>query len=155
MKLYPLLVVCLLLSNTTFAQIGCRIGNHILTSPTGATYQNGSDRVPIYSYSPGSSNTIFKRNWDRDPQCGILRNVADSYPNANGTAQNPNAKCSPSNYNPDIGQLVVYRASDNSCVVSVPVDDYLYVLIIAVSLVGYFAISFRSQILFPLNHRDA
>jgi len=156
MKLYLLLFVCIIISSSTSAQIGCKIGNYILTTPNGATYQNGSDRIPVYIYNPGNSNTISKRNWDKDPQCGIMRGVADGYPNANGTANNPNAKCSPSNNYGDIGQLVVYKVSDNSCITSVPLDDYLYFLVIGISLIGYYAISFQSRRFnFSIAHRKA
>jgi hypothetical protein len=79
------------------AEVGCRIGNYILTDPTGGIHMNGMTQSPIYSFSLGSSNTINKKNWSEGPQCGILRNIADGYPLVSGGSNNPNSNCSPSN----------------------------------------------------------
>ena len=68
MKFFKLLfILALFFSQNAFANVGCRIGNYILTTPTGATYMNGNTPSPIYIFSPGSSNTINLRNWNEDP----------------------------------------------------------------------------------------
>lgn len=136
------ILINLFLSNTLFAEIGCRIGNYILTSPRGDTFNNGDGIIPIYYYSPGSLNTINKRNWDQDPQCGIMRNIADAYPAVPGTTANPPSKCSPSNNYGDNGKLVYYKPADNSCSpTNVPLDTYTDLLLIASAVVASLFIS--------------
>ena len=136
-KLILIPCIFLLFLSVVNAQVGCKIGNYILTTPNGSFYMNGSDRLPVYTYNPGNSNTIAKRNGPTDTQCGILRSVADAYPKASGSPSNPSASCSPSNNLGDIGTLVTYRTSDNNCITNVPLDDYVWLIaacIIALSI---------------------
>lgn len=145
LKLLFILVVFFSLSAS--ADVGCRIGNYILTTPTGGTFANGLTSSPIYVHSPGSANTINKRNWDQDPQCGIMRNIADSYPLVSGGSNNPNSDCSPSNNYGDIGKLVNYNPADNSCVpTNVPLDDYIWVLLLALAGAGFLFLNKREPI---------
>ena len=150
MKLLKLLFILLVFFNlSASAEVGCRIGNYILTDPTGGNYNNGGTQSPIYTFSPGSANTINKRNWAEDPQCGILRNVADGYPLVSGGANNPNSNCSPSNNYGDIGKLVNYNPADNNCApANVPLDDYIWVLLVALSAAGFLFLNKRESILF-------
>ena len=139
--------IALFIPQIVSATIGCRIGNYILTTPTGGFFMNGNSKAPIYNYSPGSANTINKRNWNEDPQCGILRSVADKYSIASGGSSNPNSSCSPSNNYGDIGKLVYYNPADNSCKpTNVPLDDYAWVLLIALSGAGFMFLKNRSAI---------
>lgn len=143
-----LFVLPLFLSQTASAQVGCRIGNYILTDPTGGTHMNGNVPSPIYAYSPGSANTIYIRNWDQDPNCGILRNVSNRYPRVSGGSGNPSGDCSPSNNYGDIGQLVNYNPADNSCVpTNVPLDDYIWVLILAIAGFGFLLLNKQGVII--------
>jgi hypothetical protein len=148
MKFLKLLFVLVVFFNLgVAAHVGCRIGNYILTDPTGGNYNNGGTNSPIYSFSPGSANTINKRNWSEDPQCGILRNVADSYPLAPGGSNNPNSSCSPSNNYGDIGKLVYYNPADNNCApANVPLDDYIWVLLLAFAGAGFIFLNKRESI---------
>lgn len=149
MKFFKLLfIIALFFSQNAFADVGCRIGNYILTTPTGATYMNGKTPSPIYTFSLGSANTINLRNWNEDPQCGILRSVADRYSKASGGSGNPNGNCSPSNNYGDIGQLVNYNPADNNCVsTNVPLDDYVWLLVLTLAATGFLFLNKRDTIL--------
>ncbi len=143
-----LFILGLFFLQTASAQVGCRIGNYILTTPTGGTHMNGSVPSPIYIYSPGNPNTIYKRNWNEDPQCGIMRKIADGYPKVSGGSGNPNGACSPSNSYGDIGQLVNYNPADNSCIATdVPLDDYVWVLLLTVAGTAFLFLNKRIPII--------
>ena len=148
MKLLKLLFILGVFFNlSASAEVGCRIGNYILTDPTGGIHMNGMTQSPIYNFSPGSSNTINKRNWSEDPQCGILRNIADGYPLVSGGSNNPNGNCSPSNNYGDIGKLVNYNPADNNCAPeNVPLDDYIWVLLLAFAGAGFIFLNKRESV---------
>jgi hypothetical protein len=148
MKFLKLLFTLVILFNlNASAEVGCRIGNYILTDPTGSNYNNGGSQSPIYAFSPGTENTINKRNWSEDPQCGILRNIADNYPIVSGGSGNPNSNCSPSNNHGDIGKLVNYNPADNNCVpANVPLDDYIWVLLLAFAGAGFIFLNKRESV---------
>lgn len=145
MKFFKLLFILgLFIPQIVSADIGCRIGNYILTTPTGGVFDNGGTPSPIYIYSPGNANTIYKRNWSEDPQCGILRGIADGYPRVAGGSNNPAGNCSPSNNYGDIGKLVNYNPADNSCMpVNVPLDDYVWVLLLTLAGAGFIFLNKR------------
>lgn len=148
MKFLNLLFILGLLFNlSASADVGCRIGNYILTDPTGFNYNNGGTASPIYTFNPGNANTINKRNWAEDPQCGILRNVADNYSLVSGGSGNPKSNCSPSNNYGDIGKLVNYNPADNNCAPeNVPLDDYIWVLLLAFAGAGFLFLNRREAI---------
>lgn len=149
MKFLKLLFILFVSLNfSASAHVGCRIGNYILTDPTGASYNNGGTQSPIYAFSPGSANTINKRNWAQDPQCGILRNVADGYSLVSGGSNNPASNCSPSNNHGDIGKLVSYNPADNNCAPeNVPLDDYIWVLLLVLAGTGYLFLNKKSSVI--------
>lgn len=117
-------VIIVLFFPYTYADIGCKSGNFIYTVATGATYNNGSDVLPVYA----ESSAVRLRTWNEDPQCGFLKSKADNYLSPMGTGSNPNSKCSHSGALGDISTLVIYSQSDNNC--NVPLDDLLPFLII-------------------------
>lgn len=136
-----ILALCfLLLANSSKADIGCRIGNYILTERSDLTFRHGKHNLPIFTFEAGKSHTIRKRDWKKDTNCGIDREVANKYPLAAGYALNPNSRCSPSNNPYDIGRLVVYNPADNTCV-NVPLDDYVGFILLTMALVGAYFIS--------------
>ena len=148
MKFLKLLFILgLLFSLSASADVGCRIGNYILTDATGGIHMNGNVPSPIYTYSPGNANTIYIRNWDQDPNCGILRNISNGYPRVSGGSGNPSGDCSPSNNYGDISQLVNYNPADNNCAPeNVPLDDYVWVLMLALAGAGFLFLSRRVPI---------
>gem|GEM_PF-2766798 len=131
----------LLLASVCQADIGCRSGNYIYTVQTAATYNNGSDVLPVYSETSG----VILRTYPADPNCGFLNTTAAAYPSPAGTPSNPNSKCSHSGSLGDISTLVIYDPADNTC--NLPIDDYVFSLGAFFSIVIAFIVRLKYRLL--------
>ncbi|TCD28976.1 hypothetical protein EZ456_02100 [Pedobacter psychrodurus] len=123
------LIAVLIMACSSYAQVGCRTGDYIYTTANG-TYFDGGSTITKFN----ATDRIIKRNFAADPNCGIDRNTADSYPVAPGTPANPDSKCVSDINLLDEGKLVIYNNADK---VNCPIDDNLIYLICSASFLGF------------------
>lgn len=115
------------------ANVGCSDGNYIYTEPTGSyIIENASNHIPQYNPLP----RIKIQNWSGD-DCGIPREIVDKYSKAT-FSKNPDGKCA-INFSYGAG-LLNYNPADSTCV-DLPLDDYIWAIILAVGGFGGFIIS--------------
>lgn len=129
MKIFAITLVAILgIVHSGRAQVGCRTGDYIYTTANG-TYFDGGSTVTKFN----ATDRIIKRNFAADPNCGINRNTADSYPVIPGTPLNPDSKCvSDINLN-DEGKLVIYNNADK---INCSIDDNVIFLVCSASVIG-------------------
>ncbi len=127
MKLFTLFTFFLLMANVSVkANYGCNTGNSIYPNATGGLNPSGS---PYYY----NSNPITIRTWDGDSRCGIRDNKI--YPRSSG---DDNCQIVGGNW----GVIYYYNPADNNCV-PLPLDDYAWVLILALGGLGYLMLKKR------------
>ncbi|TKC06694.1 hypothetical protein FA048_15950 [Pedobacter polaris] len=103
------------------ANYGCNIGSYIYPNATGGLNPSGD---PYYH----NNSPITIRTWDGDTRCGIRNNKI--YPRSSG---DDNCQVVGGNW----GVIYYFNPKDNNCV-PLPLDDYAWVLILAVGGMGYF-----------------
>jgi hypothetical protein len=117
-----ILTLSLLLSSFCLqANYGCYTGSTIYPNATGGV--NGSGDPYYYNSEP-----ITLRTWDGDTRCGIRDNKV--YQRTNG---DDNCQIVAGNW----GTIWYYNPADNNCV-PLPLDDYIWVMILAAGGIGYY-----------------
>lgn len=97
---------------------GCNIGLDVITNPT--------NQFPFPNVELFNGSTIHIVQWQQDPECGIYRNQF------NFTGK----QCKANNR---YGNIIEFdEVRDVNC--SLPLDDYLIVLLLIVGLYSYFKI---------------
>lgn len=110
---------------------GCNLGNQIYPDATG---KKNSNRYPTYF----NRNPITIRWWDEDPNCGIIDNRIKN-------STNSNDKCEV--IGNSWGILAAYNPADNTCkVIPVPLDDYIFPILILVGCLGVYFINRRANL---------
>lgn len=147
MKVLNFLGLLLFIFSTSYADtlVGCRSGNDIYTTASGASYLNGGTSIPIYLESPA-----YKMLSTGETGCGIPRGTATAYP----TAPPPGgmyttSSCTHAGNTGDISTLVYYNTND---IVDCPMDNYVFFLILISSVWVYWM---RKHLFLSLNSVDS
>lgn len=130
-----LIVISYSSSAATVSGVGCNLGNRIYTVKIGTTIFWG-DTYDVYS----SNGTAYNINWNNTSQCDQI--------NSNQVS-NKNTKCwvnsyvNPPNNNTGVstGNLANYTLQ--TCQVNLPLDDYIWVVLIMIGTMGTYYISKR------------
>ncbi|MFD0941779.1 hypothetical protein [Pedobacter boryungensis] len=139
-----ILTLFTLLSNTSFATTvsgyGCRIGDVVFTQYLGSTYfwgttykvYNRNGQVYSVDYSPGQQCNYIESNniYDQGRQCWV------------NTYVNPMNNQDGASY----GTYVYY--SVDICNVNLPLDDYVWIMVLVAGGVGAYVIS-KKRMIFP------
>lgn len=126
-----IIIVCLLFNTDAFSATGCSTYQGLYPNSLNTTH------VTTGNAYYANTNYIQYRTWDDDPRCGIRDNKFTSLGQA----------CDVKDVR-DYGALVSYNPNDNNCQVNLPLDDYIWVLMLLVGGVAYFRLinSKQSQI---------
>ncbi len=123
MNFTKIIFIFALLLSAFFAQAdyGCNTGNLIYPNARGTNDANGDPRYY-------NTNPITIRWWDQDPNCGIRSNKI--YTRTSG-----DDNCAVDGTN--TGVVYYYNPNDNNCI-PLPLDDYVWVMILAMGGIGYY-----------------
>lgn len=126
------LILFVFTNNANATSYGCNLGNEIYPNATGGVNSNG---YPTYY----NSNPIPIRWWDEDPKCGIRDNKIRMRSNSED-------KCQVIGNN--WGVVYKFNHADNSCKVTpVPIDDYIFPIMICLGVLAVYHISRKNILL--------